>query len=275
MSPERRPRTLRRPSLPVLMMGIAALVWMAGCAVRPPATLPPPLPSPDARAVLEKVQGINQGLKTLKGVGRLEIQSPDHRRAARAAWAGSLEAAKFRLDIIGAGLPVASLAGDGRRVYLRRPDGGVQIRLAANPRLDDLLGLPVTVADLLHAMAGRLPEVSYRRFSVHPVPGADGVQVVFYDRLGAPRLQAALQGPEERLQRLVFYRSDGGLHYRVDYGAYRSAGGYRLPHRIAVGDGQRTCRIEVERWWPDVALGESVFVLTPASQQPPGTDGRP
>jgi outer membrane biogenesis lipoprotein LolB len=258
------------------MMAVAGLAWMAGCAVRRPPTLPAPFTSPEAEAVLAQVQGINQGLKTLKGVGRLEIQTPEYRRAARAAWAGSLEgAAKFRLDIMGAGLPAASLAGDGRRVYLRQFGGGVQTRLASNPRLDDLLGLPVTVVDLLHAMAGRLPELPYQRVSVHPDPAADGVQVVFFDRLGAPRVQAALDGTGERLQRMAFYRPDGGLDYRIDYEAYRPAGSYWLPHQIEVGDGQSVCRISVERWWPDTALNESVFVLESVPQQPPIPADRP
>jgi outer membrane biogenesis lipoprotein LolB len=275
MSPERRPRTVRRALWPALMTGIAVLVWMAGCAVRRPQTLPAPLPSADAEAVLAQVQGINQGLKTLKGVGRLEIQTPEYRRAARAAWAGSLEgAAKFRLDIMGAGLPAVSLAGDGRRVYLRQ-SGDVQTRLASNPRLDDLVGLPVTVVDLLHAMAGRLPELAYQRVSVHPDPAAGGVQVVFYDRLGTPRVQAALDGTGKRLQRSAFYRPDGGLHYRIDYGGYRSADSYWLPHRIEVGDGQRICRIAVERWWPDTALNESVFVLEAMPRYPQIPDAGP
>lgn len=268
MSPERRLR-------PALFAVIAVLAWMTGCAVRRPQSLPAPFPAPEAEAVLAQVQGINRGLKTFKGVGRLEIQTPEYRRAARAAWAGSLEgAAKFRLDIMGAGLPAASLAGDGRRVYLRQ-SGGVQTRLASNPRLDDLLGLPVTVADLLHAMAGRLPEVSYQRASVHPDPTADGVQVVYYDRLGAPRLQAALHGTGERLRRLAFYRPDGALHYRVDYAAYRPADSYWLPHQIELGDGRSVCRIAVERWWPDAALHQSLFALEPAAPSPTISDDRP
>lgn len=263
---EGRPRAVPRPRWPALMMAIAVVVGMAGCAVRRPPTLPPPLPAPDAEAVLAQARGINRGLQTFKGVGRLEIETPGFRRTARAAWVGRLAPARFRLDFIGAGLPVASIAGDGRRVYLRQPDGGVQTRLAPNPRLDDLLGLPVTAADLLHAMAGRLPDLPYQRASVHPDQEADGVLVVFYDRLGAARVRATLDATGGRLQRLAFYRSDGVLQYRIDYGRYRPAGAYRLPHQVEVQDAQSLCRILVERWWPDAALNESIFVLEPAFQ---------
>jgi outer membrane biogenesis lipoprotein LolB len=262
-------RTERRFPRTALLMGITVLVWLTGCAVRRPPTLPASLPPADTEAVLARAQGINDGLDTFKGVGRLEIVTPEFRRAGRAAWAGRLTGPKFRLDFIGAGLPAATVAGDGRRLYLRQTArADVQTRPSANPRLDDLLGLPVTVADLLYAMAGRLPELPYPRITAHPDPAADGVRLVFYDRFGAPRVQASLDGSGDRLRRLVFYRADGELLFRIAYKLYRPADAYRLPYRIEVSDEERVCRIQVARWWPDADVDERAFVLAPASRQP-------
>ncbi|MDD2604971.1 MAG: lipoprotein insertase outer membrane protein LolB [Desulfobacterales bacterium] len=260
-----RSRPGSRSLWPAMITGIAVLVWMTGCAVRRPATLPPPIPSESAETVLARARGINQGLEAFKGVGRLEIETPEFRRAGRAAWAGRLAGPKFRLDLMGAGLPAASLSGDGQRLYWRQSaDGDVQSQAATNPRLDDLLGLPLTVSDLLHAMAGRLPEMPYQRTSVHPGASADRWHLVFYDHFGTPRIQAALEDEGRQIRRLALYRTDGSLGYRVDYQDEQVAGAYRLPHRIEVGDGQSTCRIQVDRWWPDAALNDGVFVLAPA-----------
>jgi outer membrane biogenesis lipoprotein LolB len=248
------------------MAAVAVLALATGCAMRRPPNLPAPLAPPDTAAVLAQARAINRELRSFKGIGRLEIETPRQRQSGRAAWAGSLAASKFRLDFIGAGLPLASVAGDGQRIYLRHAaGGGVQSRPASNPRLDDLLGLPVTAADLLQAMAGRLPEQTDERVSVHPGASPDRWHLVFYDRFGTARVQAVIEAPG-RLCRLAFFRPDGGLHYRIEYGAYRPTGAYWLPGRLEVRDAQGVCRIEVERWWADPDLPESLFILEAASR---------
>jgi outer membrane biogenesis lipoprotein LolB len=257
-------RRRRRAPWSVLMAAVAILALATGCAIRRPPNLPAPLASPDTAVVLARARAINRGLRTFKGIGRLEIETPQQRQSGRAAWAGSLPTSKFRLDFIGAGLPLASVAGDGQRVYLRHA-GGVQSRPGSNPRLDDLLGLPVTAADLLQAMAGRLPDRADGRVSVHPGVSPDRWHLVFYDRFGTARTQAEIEAPG-RLCRLAFFRPDGGLHYRIEYGSYRPEGAYWLPARLEVRDAQGVCRIEVERWWADPDLPESLFILEAASR---------
>jgi outer membrane biogenesis lipoprotein LolB len=246
----------------------AVLVLMTGCA---PAgkliRLPPPLAPEDAAAAIDRALGINQGLRTFKGIGRLEIQAPQRRQTSRVAWAANLPQRQLRLDLIGAGLPMASLSSDGQRIYLRRhADGRLQTRSASDPSLDSLLGLPVTVGDVLCAMAGRLPDLAADRVSVHADEAAGGLMLVFHRPFGAPRAQVCIDAAGESLRRVTFYRFDGSLRYRIDYHDHRMVGSHRLPYRVEIRDAHTVCRIQVERWWTDVLLDDSVFVLKAAER---------
>lgn len=213
--------------------------------------------------MLARVEQINAKLKTFKGVGRLDIETPERHQTARIVWAGDLIDRRVRLDVIGAGLPAASMAADGRHVYLRdSADGSVRSRASANADLNGLLSLPVTVDDVLCALAGRLPDLAGDRTDVHPGAGKDELVLLFSRHFGAPLAQAGVDSSGERLHHVAFFHRNGDLDYRIDYLDHRIVGGYRLPHRIEIRDARSVLRIRVDRWWTDVVLDAAMFVLT-------------
>ena len=237
-------------------------MWICGCAGLPSSERTGPLLDSQASAAWrERLDSINKDLRTQKSVGRLEIDGSRGRFTARAAWATRLPD-RLRLDVMGGLLPAASLSCDGQRIYLRQNDTGrIQSRSATNPSLEGLLGLPVSLQDVLQVMAGRMPDLPDEGISLQERGPESETELVFHRRWGAPRARVRV-GPDGReLRQVEMLASDGALRWRIVYRDYQNQGGYRLPRTMEISNDVQVCTVRVEKRWTDLTLPDGLFVL--------------
>ena len=258
-APTGRP-ACRRPSVwPAIM----ALTLIFACAPTMRQPLPPALAPGAGTELLARLEAINHDLHAFKGIGRLDLDTANGRQTARMAWAGVLPD-RLRLDIMGAGLPAVSLSSDGRRTYLRENGSGrIRSQATRDASLEPILGLPVKVADVLQAMAGRLPDTPHDAISAHQGQAANEALLVFQRKWRGPSARVILAVDGSQLRRVEFLASDGTLRYRIVYRDHRYVGPYRLPRTVEISDDAVTCTVRMDRVWTDVALSDETFVLTP------------
>jgi len=243
-----------------LLVLIPLLLFLAACAPARRAPLPPPLPKGEAEALAARLADHNRTLVDFKGLGTVTLGGAGG-RAARVAWAGS-RPGRLRIDVLGGGLPAASVAGDGERFFLRQNRSGrVLSRPAVDPGLAPLLGLPVTVGDVLEALVGRVPEVPHDAVSAHADAAAGGVVLVLRQRWMGERARVRLADDGRSAQEVAVFGVDGGLRYRIAYRGSVAAGAFQVPRRIVIADDARTCTLEVERFWADAPVDPGAFVL--------------
>ena len=254
------PKARRRPSVWLVSM---ALILIFACAPTVRQPLPAALAPGTGTELLARLEAINHDLRTFKGLGRLDLDTATGRQAARMAWAGVLPD-RLRLDIMGGGLPAASLASDGRRTYLRENASGRIRSLAADDAsLEPILGLPVKVADVLQAMAGRLPQVPHDAVSAHQAEAANDALLVFQRQWRGQSARVILAADGSQLRQVEFLDSGGTLRYRIVYRGQRTVGPYRLPRSVEISGDAVTCTVRMDRVWTDVVLSDETFVLTP------------
>ena len=169
---------------------------------------------------------------------------------------------RLRLDVMGGLLPASSLSCDGQRIYLRQNDTGrIQSRSATNPSLDGVVGLPVSLQDVLQVMAGRLPDLPDEGISLHE-SGLEGeTELVFHRRWGGPRARVRVGPDGHELHQVEMFAPDGALRWRVLYRDYQNQGGYRLPRTLEISNDVQVCTVRVEKRWTDVTLPDGLFVL--------------
>jgi len=231
-----------------------------------------------ARAVLDALVNLNSGLDSFKGIGKATFRSNGTRQSVRVAWMGSGRD-RIRIEVLDpAGRPVVSFANDGDWVYLlsRNPPRFYKKR-SAGASLKNVLAIPVQSNDIIALISGRAPLREYR--SVHlilseenenrPGTGRDNppaaervlvlkrfwglvVQKIFFDE--------ALN----EIRQVEIYDTLGSLAYRAVFESMQNIDGYRVPSALLISnDADAAFRLDIRRYWADVRVEPSQFVLIP------------
>ncbi len=248
---------------PWLRTGIAflALAWFCGCAAAPLQTRAPALAPQASAAWRARLDAINLNLGTLKLIGRLDLAGAQGQYTARVAWAMA-PPDRLRIDLLAGLLPSASLASDGRHFYLRENNSGqVRSRTASNPSLEPILGLDVTVGDLLQIMAGRPPHLPNGKVRAS-ILGTGEQTMLFFEKPWGGGVRVVVSSDGRELSRVEMVAPDGSLSWRVAYSDYRSVPPYRLPAGIEIADESESCTLRVDRIWVDAPLDAGIFILT-------------
>jgi len=239
---------------------VAMLGLMSGCAL-----FPRPTPEPAAQRVVERLNGHNAGLNSFKTVGRLTLSgNGGSAQSHRVAVAGQLPG-KLRIDLLAPiGGSAASLACDGRHLFaVRHATGEYHQWPAGSASLKQFLGMPVTVADLLAFMTGRIA-LEKGRFP-HLVPAHDGTmeQLLLNDRYGRVRQRVAIDA-DGRPVTAAWNDADGQTTLMLAMHAEsEDADGYSLPRQIELHSpsGPRLT-ITLDRYMANPPIDSALFVLT-------------
>ncbi len=200
---------------------------------------------------------------TFKGIGKISIEKEDQIQFARMAWVGS-RPDKLRIQMLGlAGQSMASLSSDGKNFYIRDHE---QQRFyqqnLSGASLKRLLSIPITPKEIVAILAGQVPIIDFTFATVDSKIISNPVLI----------LETSFWGDYEKiyfdnsLQNVYaaeIYSNGGKLKYRVVFEQMGLLKDYQVPERIVLTNGCNTkIALDVNRYWVDIDIIPSAFVLT-------------
>jgi len=249
---------------------IIAVLFISSCAVFRPAReleISPADKVNKVRDLLSVLKTQNDSLKNFKGIGNIQIRQNgrlqlDH----RVAWIGE-KPVKLSIAVLISGYPAVKLATDGEWLYYLEVHGQeTTFRKipASDPSLKKLISIPIPSSDLITLLAGRIPMPKFDSAALIEEKASPGYVLVLKEQWWGVRQKIYYdQSISEVRQVEVFHRS-GSLKYRAEIESKQWINGFQVPLRLRLltHDGA-DCLLNIDRYWVNVDLPPSVFVLTP------------
>jgi len=257
-----------KPKYVVACGALFLLIW--GCAGLKETKIQPPLPADaptaDPASVVENLAQINRDLISFKGIGKIKIWKPNGLQSTRIVWAG-YRSQKLRIEILGiAGRPLSSVAFDGNQFYLSlHTENKFYQKQTRNANLKRLISIPITIADTLTVLAGRVPLWENASVSLTATP-KQGSYVLILKKKWFKNQTAKiyLRDDLHTVDQFELYGSRNELRYRVKYIERKQYDRYQLPTLFQISDDQQNrIQIKVERIWPDAEISSETFNLKP------------
>jgi outer membrane biogenesis lipoprotein LolB len=243
---------------------VSACFLLCHCSARLPGTLTPESEFIDPRAeqLLNTVLAANEGLESIKGMGRVKLLLDDQLQTFRAAWGGK-QPDRFRLDVLVlTGQPVTSFACDGQHIYfLSYLENKLYRSKASAKSLKRIISIDMTIEDFLDLISGRLPVE--KEGGVRLEEKADSGLHLLLDGSGRDHLDTIyLDADGSTVRKFERREPKGKLLYRVVFGDFEETDGFRLPESVTIQDENgRMVHVDVERAWVNPGLTDEQFVL--------------
>ena len=253
----------------IILAFMIACLLSSCAAIRPTRdlTITPVERTAQVRDLLSTLEIQNEALVNFKGIGNITIrQNGLTQFDQRVAWIGE-KPVKFSIAVLISGYPAVKLAADGRWLYYLEVQGQeTQFRKIAtsDPDLKRLILIPISISDIIALLSGRIPlpefdsvefiqEISDQQFALVLTDSWWGIQQkIFYD--------ATLS----RIQRVEVYHRSGSLRYRAEVESTQQVDGFEVPRRLRLSNDDGTdFLLDIHRYWVNVEVPPSVFVLTP------------
>jgi len=221
----------------------------------------------EARAVLARLRSHNARLKNFKGIGKLKVRQHGKLKIdERIAWIGS-ETAKISIVILIGGHPAVRLASDGKWFYYYEVAEGKPIykRIAASDAsLKRIISLPIQIGDILNLLAGRAPIRQHDSAFLKVQEATQDYELVLKKRWWGITEIIYLDETKTRVHQVKFYNRSGALIYRVEFDEMQMINGYSIPARLSItNDEDVDLELDVNRFWADIEVTSSMFVLNP------------
>ena len=250
----------------------------------------PTLSESEAGKIVSFLKKQNLHLKTFKGMGRITFWENEKKDpATRVVWAGSVPD-RFRIAFRSlAGQPVVSVASDGQWIYLVDHARGKFYKQHSNDStMKRFFSIPVTSDDIVNLLAGRVSVENYDSAIVKrdgpfgPMSGSPsschtavsnqeeprepehGYILVLKKGWGNTCQKIYLDASRKQVRKVELFYLTGDLKYRAEFKTMQDIEEYRVPSRLVLttGDGSGF-QLDVDRYWADVSVSPSLFVLTP------------
>ena len=223
----------------------------------------------EAQGLIAAIQSNNDTLKTFKGIGKVKLSKKGKIQRARIAWVGS-DPGRLRLEILAiTGQPIASLASDGDWVYLNIHDRQRFYRKRTNDaNLKNIVSIPVKSSDVLHLLAGLIPVREHNHATV--IKNESGEGYVLLLKKGSKRVleRIYLDEPKKMVQKVEVLNTNGSLGFRATFEKMQIIDGYNVPLVLRIVDDEGVnFQLNVEKYWANVSVSPSAFVLRPPDEK--------
>ena len=220
-----------------------------------------------ARRLVAALDSQNSTLQYFKGIGKIKVWN--NRRIQideRLAWVGS-KPEKISIAVLVSGFPAVKMATDGQWFYYLEMQGEKAVFKkikASNASLERLIAVPIYTQDIITLLAGRVPLPEHHSAYIQTDPETAGSILVLKRRWWGIVEKIYLDGDQDRVRRIEVFNRSGSVVYRIDFNNIKEIDGYRIPFqfRIASKDGI-DCELNIDRYWTNVSVSPSVFVLAP------------
>ena len=263
MTPARR-STSRAAAIGMALALAAAL--FSGCAGLDPQLRQEddPATAAEAQAILEGIRKTNATLSSFKGMGRLTVRNEGKVQLdERMAWVGA-DPLNLSVVLFAAGFPALRMAGNGESLYYQdagEPGAPVKRLQVEDPDFKRLLSVPIQASDILAVLRGRIPIREHSSARLVRVRSGDGWALLLLRTWGVHQKIFLDESKTQVLQTEV-YDAFGNMLFQVNFQEMQLVGGYKVPYRVAVSsDNKALVQLLVERYWPNVPVEPSMFVL--------------
>jgi len=198
----------------------------------------------EARMVLLALGSQNDKLTSFKGIGKIKVwQKGEKRIDERIAWIGS-ETVKLSIVVLISGHPAIKMASDGKWFYYyeARPGEPLYKKIpATDATLQRIVAVPIQPIDII---VGYVLVLEKRWYGI--------IEKIYLD--------------EDKIQvrQIEFFNRSGSLIYRARFDEMQAVNKYQVPTRLSISsDEGMGFQLEVQKYWADVPVSPSMFVLDP------------
>ena len=220
----------------------------------------------EASNLLLSLKNKNNELKTFKGTGKVTFWGKGKKGLiSDVAWVGS-EPDKIRIVMRSlSGQPVVSLACDGRWLYfVLHRDQRFYKKPSKNSTLKKFISIPIKSSDIVSILAGRIPVVRHDSAMIKKNRSKEGYVLVLKKGWANVVEKIYLDETRTSVRKLEMFDLNSLLLYRAEFIGMQNINGYLVPSQLffsgANGD---SFRLDINRYWADVSVSPSTFVLTP------------
>jgi hypothetical protein len=177
---------------------------------------------------------------------------------------------RLRIDLFGApGRRTASVASDGKWIYLlSHADGRFHKKRRADDVLENMISIPVRLTDLNDFFTGRMPLRQYESARVETGASEKEVVLVLTDKWRHNLEKLYIDTSGQTVQAIDMFDAEGTLLFRADFDRNRSVGEYTVPFKMVISNRDGIlCKLGIERFWADIPVSPSVFVLAPPERK--------
>lgn len=241
----------------VTLFGVVFLT--DGCAIKQQTA--PPEPSPEATRFLAQLAQSSQTHAALKGVGQFKIVTADKAISGRLAWIVK-RPDRLRLTIIDpAGRPAALLATNGETVWLDlRSEGKQYVKSARRFSLKRLIGIDVTLDDVIEVLLGGIPIRSYHTVQMTESESFDTARFLSAD--GHPVTVLSYQSEPFFVNQADYYDRAPALFLGLTRRLGPGGDAALFPKELGFqNQSQNQFHLRVDRFWVDPEINPGLFQL--------------
>ena len=220
----------------------------------------------EAERVLLSLENKNNKLKTFKGTGKVTFWKKDKKGfISSVAWAGS-EPDKIRIVMRSlSGQPLVSLASDGKWTYLlSHSQQRFYKKPSKNSTLKKFISIAIKPVDVVSILAGRIPVSTYDSITIKKNESKQGYILVLKNSRNEVFEKIYIDETRTNVQQIEMFNINGSLLYRAEFVGMQDINGYQVPLQLFFsGPDGDSLQLNVKRYWADVSVLPSTFVLTP------------
>jgi hypothetical protein len=127
-----------------------------------------------------------------------------------------------------------------------------------------LLSISIHSSDIIALLRGRIPIREHRSARLVPVASGNGY-VLLLDRIWGVHQKIFINEQKSEVQQVEVYDASGRMLFQANFLEMQQVGGYRVPGRLVVSNHETNAQVQlvVEKYWADVPVSPSMFVLEP------------
>ena len=219
----------------------------------------------EARELVAALDARNHNLLSFKGTGRFKLWQGGHLLSTRAAWVGSFPD-KLRIAVMNpAGQPQVSLSTDGQYLYMiSHSEGDFYKKPSVNPTLQRFISIPISANDVISILTARLPIREYHTVELKADESGRGYILTLMRKWRGVTEKIYLDTDKRSVLQIEIFGASDKLSYRTVFQGKQHVNDFELPEKIMISDTEgNRFEIEIEKYWTDVPLKPSIFVLTP------------
>jgi len=221
----------------------------------------------EAGSVLATLGRQNDTLQSFKGLGRIKMwRSGQAGIDERIAWVGA-QTNKLRIVLLVSGYPAIKMASDGNWFYYYEAgsDPPLYKKIPANdPSLKTAISIRINASEIIHLLAGRVPLSEHHTAELTREDSGEGYVLEMKRWWGGICEKIFLDESKSRVRQVEFYSRSGTLEYRARFIEMQTVNGYQVPAKLSISnDDGAGLLLDIERYWADVPVSPSMFVLDP------------
>jgi outer membrane biogenesis lipoprotein LolB len=252
---------------PVLALMVAFLLCACRSLVARVSGEPEALKAtPAAHELLVALQNKNTTLRSFKGTGTITFRDNEKKLpASRAVWIGSMPG-KLRLALCSlSGQPTVSFASDGEWFYLfSHADSQFYKQPAASDTLQRFFSIAISCEDIVSILAGRIALNQCDQAVAEKNESQPGHVLTLKNKWGTVCQKIYFNENKTDSYGVEVFDLNGDLVYRVEFCGMQTIQNYQVPACVVFWNNEgRGFKLDIDRYWADVNVSSSAFVLTP------------